>query len=64
MFRVYAAARNQAITRLMTEAIRQLMDQDGDAARAKRRFMERVRQAPDRGTAGAIRWTREELHER
>lgn len=31
---------------------------------AKRRFLERIRNAPDRGTRGVIRWTREELHER
>jgi len=33
-------------------------------ARAKRRFLERIRDAPDRGTRGVIRWTRDELHER
>jgi hypothetical protein len=33
-------------------------------AQAKRRFLERVRNAPDRGTRGKVTWTRDELHER
>jgi len=48
---------------LMAEAIRKLMDQEREAFRAKSRFLERIRNAPDRGTKGKIRWTREELHE-
>jgi hypothetical protein len=32
--------------------------------RAKQRFLERIRNAPDRGTRGKIQWTREQLHER
>ena len=62
--RVYAAARNQSMTSLMTEAIRALLEQDQQNAQAKRRFLERIRNAPDRGTRGKINWTREELHER
>jgi hypothetical protein len=34
------------------------------AAKAMRRFLERIRAAPNRGSRGKIRWTREELHER
>lgn len=63
-FRVYAASRNQSMTSLMTEAIRTLMEHDGQAAKAKRRFLERIGNAPDRGTRGKVRWTRDELHER
>jgi predicted transcriptional regulator len=63
-FRIYAAARNQSMTGLMTEAIRTLIEQDEQSAKAKRRFLERIQNAPDRGTRGKIRWTREELHER
>jgi hypothetical protein len=62
--RVYAATRNQSMTSLMTEAIRTLLEQDQQNAQAKRRFLERIRNAPDRGTRGKINWTREELHER
>ena len=28
------------------------------------RFLDRIRNAPDRGTGGMIRWTRDEVHER
>ena len=52
------------MTSLMTEAIRTLMDQEQQTASAKRRFLDQIRNAPDRGTKGKIRWTREELHER
>lgn len=63
-FRVYAAQRNQSMTSVMTEAIRKLMEEDRQTSRAKRRFLERIRNAPDRGTAGRVSWTRDELHER
>ena len=63
-FRVYAASRNQSMTSLMAEAIREIMNRDADSVKAKRRFLDRIEHAPDRGTRGAIRWSREELHER
>ena len=63
-FRIYAASRNQSMTSLMTEAIRTLIEQDEQSAKAKRRFLDRIQNAPDRGTGGKISWTREELHER
>jgi hypothetical protein len=52
------------MTALMTDAIRSLMDQGNEAGKAKSRFLERIRNAPDRGTGGAVSWTRDELHER
>lgn len=63
-FRVYAASQDQSMTSLMTEAIRDMLDREDRNAKAKRRFLERIRNAPDRGTGGVIRWTRDELHER
>lgn len=63
-FRVYAASRDQSMTSLMAEAIRRMMDQDGEQAKARRRFLDRIRNAPDRRTGGVIRWSREELHAR
>ena len=63
-FRIYAASRNQSMTSLMAEAIRKIVDQDRENAKAKRRFLERIRNAPNRGTAGRATWTRDELHER
>ncbi len=63
-FRIYAASRDQSMTSLMAEAIRKLMDQDQERDAAKRRFLERIRNAPNLGTKGRITWTRDELHER
>ena len=63
-FRVYAASRNDSMTSVMAEAIRKLMDQEQQADSAKRRFLQRIRNSPDRGTGGRARWTRDELHER
>ncbi|MGD0199216.1 MAG: hypothetical protein ABSD27_00545 [Bryobacteraceae bacterium] len=63
-FRVYAASRNQSMTSLMAQAIRRVMGDDADREKAGRRFIERIRNAPDRKTGGVIRWSREELHER
>jgi len=63
-FRIYAASRNQSMTKLMAEAIRLLMDQESDRAGAKRRILARLQNPPDLGTGGVILWTRDELHER
>jgi plasmid stability protein len=63
-FRVYAASRNQSMTSLMTEALRALLDEEEQAAKAKDRFLERIRKAPDRGIGGKISWTRDELYQR
>lgn len=46
------------------KAIRNLMEQDQQTAAAKRRFLTRIRNAPDRGTGGRVAWTRDKLHER
>ena len=63
-FRVFAASRNQSMSSLMAAAIRQMIEQDAQTRKAKSRFLERIRNAPDRGTNGVIQWTRDELHER
>jgi predicted RNase H-like HicB family nuclease len=46
----------------ITAAAPSLMEQE-QAAAAKRRFLARIRSAPDRGTGGGADWSREELHE-
>jgi hypothetical protein len=48
----------------MTQAISRMMDEETMKDTAKSRFLARIRTAPDRGTHGVIRWTRDELHER
>lgn len=52
------------MTALMTEAIQALMQGEKQGIEAKRRFLRTIGTAPDRGTKGKIRWSREELHER
>jgi len=63
-FRVFAATRNQSMSSLITVAISEMIEQESQTQRARRRFLERIRSAPDRGTKGKIQWTRDELHER
>jgi metal-responsive CopG/Arc/MetJ family transcriptional regulator len=63
-FKVYAATRNRSMSSVMTDAIQNLLAQDDQRTNAKRRFLERIKNAPDRGTGGKITWTRDELHER
>jgi hypothetical protein len=63
-FRVYAAARNESMTSVAAEAIRALIERDEQTAAANRRLIERMRNAPDRGTGGKISWSRDEMHER
>jgi len=62
-FRVYAAERNCSMTSLMEHAIRILLN-EGGRSDAKERFLDRIRNAPDRGTKGMITWTRDQIHER
>lgn len=62
-FRVYAATKNQSMTSLVAEAIRRMIDEDSKAAGARMRLIDRMRNAPDRGTGGVISWTRDEIHE-
>lgn len=47
-----------------SKAIQGALDQDKRTEGAKPRFLNRIKNAPDRGTKGRIRWSREELHKR
>ena len=53
-FRVYAASRNQSMTKVMAEAIGKMMEQDAESAKADRRFPKRIRNAAERGTGKAV----------
>lgn len=63
-FKVFAAEKDKSMTALMTELIEQAMDSESARERARRRFMDRIRNAPALGTNGRITWTRDELYER
>jgi hypothetical protein len=63
-FRIYAASENRSMSSLMTEAVTKMVDREGEAERRKKRLIESMLNAPDRGTGGLITWTRDELYER
>ena len=63
-FKIYAATRQRSMTALMADALNAMLEHDAESEKAKRRFLERIEKAPDRGTKGRISWSREELHER
>lgn len=52
------------MTKLAAEAISYMIDREADRQEANKRIIERMRNAPDLGTDGVIRWTRDEVHER
>jgi hypothetical protein len=52
------------MTSLMAEAVQKMVDEDGAYERAKKTFMDGIRNAPDRGLKGKVSWTRDELYER
>jgi hypothetical protein len=63
-FRIYAASHNQSMNSLLVNAMRKLVDNRDEEERAHCRFVELMKNAPDRGTGGQITWTRDEIHER
>ena len=63
-FRVYAAEQNQSMTALAAQAIARLIEDKDENERIKRRFIQRMRNAPSRGTGGKITWTRDEVWDR
>ena len=52
------------MTKLMADAIGKMMNEEDERTEAKKRFLNRIKNAPDRGTNGVISWTRDELYER
>jgi hypothetical protein len=63
-FKVFAASKNQSMSSLMVQAMNKMIAQEPEREAAGRRFIERMRNAPDLGTGGKITWTRDEIHER
>jgi len=63
-FKIYAVTKNQSMSSLTADAIRAMVEQDDEYLKAKHRFIERMKNAPDLGTCGIATWTRDELHER
>lgn len=62
--KVLAAERGSSISRMLTEALDEILDRESGYEAARRRSLARLEQGWDLGTYGRITWTRDELHER
>jgi hypothetical protein len=60
--RIIAARRRTTLTNLVRRSIEELVSGDQREARARQRLKSLMRHPP--GKVGALRWSREELHER
>ena len=59
-----AADRDTSVSRLMTEALARLADDDRRYSAARKRALAALRSARPLGTGGDRTWSRDELHER
>ena len=62
--KILAVKRGSSLSGLLAAQLRELVRQDADYRRARRRFRDRMKTLPDLGTNGRVTWTREDLHER
>lgn len=62
--KLIAAQEDTSISAMLTEALRQLADQEEGYLAAKRGMLEDLRRGYNLGTCGKIGWTRDEVHER
>jgi predicted transcriptional regulator len=62
--KVLAAERGSSISRMLTEALDEILDRDDKYERARQRILADLERGYDLGTGGEITWTRDELHER
>jgi predicted transcriptional regulator len=59
-----AVEREKSISRLLVEALEEMVRHDDAYEEARVRALESLNQPRDLGTGGKITWTRDELHER
>jgi hypothetical protein len=62
--RILAAERGTSVSRLLTKLLRDLVNRETGFAQARQRSLALLADAPDLGTGGRIRSSRDELHER
>ncbi len=62
--KILAARRHMSVSRLLTEALQEMVERETGYALAKRRGLAALDEGLDLGTGGEVRWSREELHER
>ena len=59
-----AVERETSISRLLVEALEEMIRHSDAYEEARLRWMESIKHPRDLGTGGRITWTRDELHER
>jgi len=62
--KVLAAERGSSISRMLTEALEEILRRDDAFERAHRRVLADFERGSNLGTHGRRTWTRDELHER
>ena len=62
--KLLAVKRQTSVSGLLTQTLEKLVQQEEEYVHAKRRQLQRLKEAPDLGTYGQVTTTREELHER
>lgn len=62
--KLLAVRRNTSLSRLLTEALEELVERDEGYESARRRHLAILERGLDLGTGGAATWRREDLHER
>jgi predicted transcriptional regulator len=62
--KVLAAERGSSISRMLTEALDEILAHEDSYERARLHILADLERGYDLGTNGRITWTRDELHER
>ena len=62
--KLLAVRRNISLSRLLTEALEELVEGEEEYESARRRHLAILEQGLDLGTGGRATWRREDLHER
>lgn len=62
--RVVAARRGTSVSRLVADALREVVEHDRGYRPARERSLEMMTSGPGLGTGGEITWDRDHLHER
>ena len=62
--KVTAAKRETSLSAMLTEALRQIADEEDGYAEGQRGMLADLKKGYSLGTHGKARWTRDDLHER
>ena len=62
--KVVAAQRGTSVSRMVVEALEQIVAHDDAYERARRRHLALLKRSLNLGTQGSRTWSREELHDR